>query len=269
MAATLVAACEHIVDPALPTDAVPFTPPSVYTRWWAMTQSCSGRSGSLSSVKWNVVPNTADFQLNGETVTSYWTEASNSIVIASAKRLDGSIVRHEMLHALTRAPGHSRIDFLELCGGIVTCTSRCVADGGPIPAIDPALPHISPDSLDVNIQLVPAQPSMGIDSGAFTLVVSVHNHATNGVVVDFGGGRFGYSYDIGSRFTGGNTLTGTAYLPDPSSIVFAPGETKYQYFDFTVGLITSGRSLGPGTYDITAGFGNHRPTLTPVSISSL
>jgi hypothetical protein len=182
MAASLLAACERIVDPALPSDAVTFNPPPEYTRWWAMTESCSGRSGSLASVKWDFVPGTDLLKLNGATVTSYWTAASNSIVLAEGVRLDGSIVRHEMLHALTRASGHPRADFLERCGGVVNCSTQCIADGGAVPKIDFTDPVVTADSLEVGITLVPSVPSLAIDSGSFTMILSVHNPANHAVV---------------------------------------------------------------------------------------
>jgi len=180
-AAALLAGCERIVDPALPSDAVPFVPPPVYARWWSETESCSGLSGSFASVKWDVVPSVAAFQLNGETVSGYWTEGSNSIVLAAGSRLDGQVVRHEMLHALNRVSGHPRADFLERCGGIVSCTTQCIADGGSVPVINPALPVISPDSLDVKVELVPVAPGLAIDSGAFTMIISVHNPANHSI----------------------------------------------------------------------------------------
>ena len=59
--------------------------------------------------------------MSGREVGGYWTPGSNSIVLAGNGVLEGSFVRHEMLHALTRAPkGHKREDFLDKCGGVVS-----------------------------------------------------------------------------------------------------------------------------------------------------
>jgi hypothetical protein len=272
MGAALLAGCERIVDPALPTDAVAFTPPPVYTRWWAMTEACSGLSGSLASVKWDVVENTSDFQLNGETVSGYWTAGSNTIVIAAGVRLDGSVVRHEMLHALVRVSGHPRAYFLEHCGGVVSCTNQCVADGGTVPKIDHSLPVVSPDSLDVTVELVPASPSPAIDSGAFTMIVSVHNGANHGIIANLpqltGGVSTAYTYAIKSPGLPGNILVGFRSIVDPSVVVFGAGETKHQYFDFNIGHFTSGRTLTPGLYDIFGSYGSHSVTLSSVMIPS-
>src|SRR5512140_245269 len=117
MAAVFAAACERIVDPAFPPTATQFVPPPVYDRWWAMTASCAGVTGSLSKVSWYVVPGVTEFQLKGQTVSGYWTQGSNSIVVADSSRLDGSVIRHEMLHALIRGTGHPRSAFLEKCAG--------------------------------------------------------------------------------------------------------------------------------------------------------
>jgi hypothetical protein len=271
MAVTLFAACERIVDPALPGDALAFTPPSVYTRWWTMTESCSGKQGSLQAITWDVVPNVSDFQLNGETVSAYWTEGSNSIVIAAGVQRDGEVVRHEMLHALTRTSGHSRTYFLDRCGGIVSCTSQCVKDGGAIPTIDPALPVVSPDSLSVTVELDPALPSLAIDSGAFTMIVSVHNPANHSIVAALpqltGGVSTAYSFAIRNPSGVGSVLTGVRSFVDPSVLVFGAGETKHQYFDFTIGAITSGRQLAPGLYDMSGAYGSHKVTLPSVTIA--
>jgi hypothetical protein len=271
MAATLLAACERvIVDPALPSDAVMFNPPPEYTRWWAMTEQCSGRSGSLASITWDFVPHTTDLQLNGETVTSYWTQASNSIVLADAVRLDGSVVRHEMLHALTRASGHPRGDFLDRCGGVVSCSTKCVADGGDVPKIDAAIPVVPVDSLNVALSLVPSAPSLAIDSGSFTMIISVRNSASHSVVAALppltAGNSPAYSYALKALFA--KPITGSRNIVDPSVIVFAAGETKYQYFDFFVGKITSGTTISPAIYDFVGSYGTKAAVLPSITIFS-
>ena len=213
-----------------------------------------------------------DFQLNGETVSGYWTEGSNSIVVAAGVRLDGAVVRHEMLHALTRTSGHSRADFLERCGGVVSCTSQCVTDAGTVPTIDPALPVVSPDSLDVTVELAPALPSLAVDSGAFTMIISVHNPANHSIVAALpqltGGVSTAYTFDIKNPFGLGSRLQGARSIVDPSVTVFSAGETKHQYFDFTIGKITSGSTITPGLYDFSGAYGSHKITLPSVTIAS-
>ena len=129
-AVAFATACEHmIVDPAFPPTSVAFTPPPVYARWWDMTQSCSGITGSLAAVSWLVVPGTSDFQFKGQTVSGYWTAGSNSIVIADSVQLDGSVIRHEMLHALIKGSGHPRSD-RPWCSAPGPCPSPSVPCGG-------------------------------------------------------------------------------------------------------------------------------------------
>src|SRR5688500_9835448 len=96
-----LAACgDNVVDPRLPAGAVQFTPPTCYSTWWEMTKSCSGRSGSLDDVTWYQVPAGVSLELDGESVSAYWSAASNRIVISASVRDDGHVIRHEMLHAL-------------------------------------------------------------------------------------------------------------------------------------------------------------------------
>ena len=129
-AVAFATACERIVDPALPSTAAVFVAPPVYTRWWALAESCTGVRRPLANVTWFVVPGVSLFQLGDQDVSGYWTAGSNRIVLADNSRLDGAVVRHEMVHALIRTSGHPRSTFLEKCAGLVSCTAECVADAG-------------------------------------------------------------------------------------------------------------------------------------------
>jgi len=259
-----------IVDPAFPPTSVAFTPPPVYARWWDMTQSCSGITGSLAAVSWLVVPGTSDFQFKGQTVSGYWTAGSNSIVIADSVQLDGSVVRHEMLHALIKGSGHPRSDFLQKCAGVVSCTSQCVSDAGPPPKIDASIPTVSPDSLELSLQFVPDQPRASIDGGIFTLIVSVRNPASHPVTASLltpsGVVLPPYSFEIKAAFIPGVKTQGQLNLTDASVSTFGPGETKHQYFDFVIGSVVKNRTVTVGVYRITGFYGSHQVTLNPVTI---
>ena len=61
-------------------------------------------------------------------------QAGALTVLAGTDTIEGSVVRHEMLHALVRAKGHPRAQFLQRCGGIVACGPDCVHDAGPAAA---------------------------------------------------------------------------------------------------------------------------------------
>jgi hypothetical protein len=65
-----------------PLDAVEITPAAPYARWWAMTESCSGRSGDLSGVHFYAVPQlTIDVDHSG--YRGYWFQRGSRIVLNS------------------------------------------------------------------------------------------------------------------------------------------------------------------------------------------
>ncbi|MEO5902875.1 MAG: hypothetical protein ABIQ55_02570 [Gemmatimonadaceae bacterium] len=264
-------ACERIVDPPLPPTSTSFVPPPVYAKWWAMTTTCSGISGSLEKISWYVVPLVAEFTLKKETVSAYWTEGSNSIVVADYSVLDGSVVRHEMLHSLVRTSGHPRSAFLERCLGVVSCTSACIADAGPPPRFDAPGPAVPADSIDVGIDFLPNRPASNIDGGVFTMVVSAHNKANQPVLVSLSppGGVVAapFSYDIRPAFSPGVRLLGSINSTDPALTRFAAGETKRQYFDFVIGNVTRDRTITNGVYRVTAAYGTHSAVISQFTIA--
>ena len=64
-------ACGYMGDPPLPPDAKPFVPPAVYTRWWAMVESCSGVERPLDKVQWYAVPGTLRDPHSGDVIEGY------------------------------------------------------------------------------------------------------------------------------------------------------------------------------------------------------
>ena len=272
-AVAFAAACEHtIVDPPLPATAVALAPPLVYAKWWAMTTSCSGIPGSLGNVTFYVVPGVTQFKLNGETVSAYWTQGSNSIVIADSSVLDGSVVRHEMLHSLIRTSGHPRSAFLEKCLGVVSCTPGCVSDAGPPPNLTSIPPVVPSDSIEIQISFLPDVPSSTIDGGVFTMVVSAHNKADHPVIaslIALGGAEAApFSYDIRPAFSPGGRITGAFNLDDPAATRFAAGETKRQYFDFVIGQTVRNRTVTNGVYRISAAYGFHSTIIPQFTITA-
>jgi len=263
------AACRNLVDPDLPANAEQFTPPPVYARWWAMTEACSGLSGDLSSVSWFVVPGVSTVLLEGKPVEGYWSFASNRIVMAGNGKLAGGLVRHEMLHALIKARGHPRARFLEACGGVVTCTEGCISDAGPPQPTDPAAIQVGPEPLEVWVDVEPAAPSRAVDDGFFAVIVSVRNPRTSPVVVllppqPIGGAPRTFSFDLVGQ---SSVLSGNVFALDPAVSVFAAGETKRHVFDFMIGNELASRSLPPGTYALSAGFGGHLETHAPIVLA--
>lgn len=127
-----------------PPNAQRFAPPAIYARWWGMTDACSGACGDFSAVSWYHVPGYG-FKSDGQLVSGLWESRDNRIVIADTSLDDGSVVRHEMLHALVRGGGHPRAQFLGGCAALVACAEPHVARGHGRPAgtVDgpPSFPH--------------------------------------------------------------------------------------------------------------------------------
>jgi hypothetical protein len=246
--------CTSVVDAPFDVRAEPLTPPPVYARWWAMTESCSGLTGRLESISWYSTPGSDFVVSQGRQVGGYWAPVSNSILLAGNSVLEGEVVRHEMLHALIRAAdGHSRQYFLEKCGGVVSCREACVEDAGPPTPIDDSVPRISSSQLEISVSIVPAAPSSMIDGGAFLVLVTATHRGPTSVVVNLNpaGAGDGFSYSIFGP--SGGTARGERAL-DPALMRFAPGETKRKYFDFFISTSFQNGGVVPGIYTVQGGY---------------
>ena len=251
-------ACGSITDPPLPGGAQVLPAPELYARWWAMTESCSGLTGPLDAVTWYEVPGASGVQLNGREVAAYWSLASNRIVVAGDVALEGGLVRHEMLHALTQSSGHARQLYLGSCAGVVACDAACAADAGTLPAADPASVSVPPESLTVTVEVVPGTLLETREGEYLAIRVTAHNRAGRPVVVALPPAgpdrRLGFAYDVT-----GPTGARTVGIPvqDPSWWAFAAGERKQQLFE-----VYSGSDLGvprfpAGDYVLRGSFGGH------------
>jgi hypothetical protein len=259
-----ITACSQLVDPQLPPDATPFSAPVVYARWWAMTQACSGLTGSLEAVSWYSTPNPLRDPNTGRVIEGYWSAGSNRVVLEADAKLDGAVVRHEMLHALLHEGGHSRTQFLGRCAGVVSCSIACVGDAGPAPPVDPGTTQVLPGAITVGIAVEPAAPTATHDQGFFTITVTATNPASNPVTVLLplpATPPRTFAFDL----TGppGRSIDGVFQL-DPSAATFAAGETKRQVFDFVVGQLPFTRSLAPGNYTVLGSFGGKETA--PISV---
>jgi hypothetical protein len=263
--------CGQLTDPPLPIDAELFVPPPVYATWWKMVESCSGFHGSLDQIQWYATAGPLrDPQNSDDPIVGYWSRASNRIVLVRDDTVEGAVVRHEMLHALVRSSGHPRSAFLENCGGVVSCPSRCVRDGGSPPPIDASTPSVASSDLEVTSAVSPASPSSVIDGGFGTFTISVHNPFQHPVVVVLPpSGSVGTSYRYTIRqISGGGVGSGDPAI-DPGLTYFAAGETKRGVIDFLVvaiaspsvgaiqGLGPNGIALPPGPYSFGGDFGGH------------
>jgi hypothetical protein len=262
----LITSCRFPTAPPLPAGAELFSPPTVYARWWALTEACSGVTGPLQDITFFQVPGVSDFLSEGRRVVGYWTNGGNEIVLAGDAVLDGGSVRHEMLHALIRIGGHPRDQFLEKCAGVVDCGTQCIADAGSAPPADPTALSLSPTALEVTTEVSPATPTSALDGGFFVVSVAVRNTTTRPVIARLGTTNvraLSFQYDV--RGPAGGTVGGEIVL-DASAVTFAPGETKRQLFDFAIGNDLPSRRLPPGAYTVVGAYGSHRTSATSLTI---
>jgi hypothetical protein len=227
-----------------------------------MTEACSGLTGSLGAVSWYYVPDAFDVSVNDDMVSGYYTAGDNKIVLAGQFLLDGATVRHEMLHALRRRPGHSRSDFLQNCAGFVHCSSKCIADAGPPPALNPMITRVSAAALQLDVRVVPDHPTTAEDGGVFTVIVTAKNPRADSVLID--GAPFttqSFFYELHATIG----QFGTAIpIVDAGVTRFAPGETKQQLFDLRIGKSFLGFTILPGSYSVIGGY--DRQSVTRESI---
>lgn len=255
---SVVVACESPLA-SLPEGAQRFEAPSSYALWWTMTESCSGLSGDLESVRWYVVPGVSSFRLDdGSIVAGYWQAAARRIVLAGESQFQGDIVRHEMLHALLgSAKHHPRAAFREKCQGVVSCYGQCVSDGGPAAPLDPAAVTVVPADLTIDIEVSPASPSSAVQDGHFALVISVTNPQPVPVVValppsgDAGPpGSFSFRWD-----SEGGSAWYDMRAETPEVSRFAAGEVKRFFFDYRNVPGPTRYDVAPGTYEFRGAFG--------------
>jgi hypothetical protein len=258
-------ACDSVVDPPLDDRAVRFTPPSVYRTWWNIVQSCSLKNESFDDVTWYQVPNTDFVRLRGKNVGAYWAPVSNSIVLAGNGLMQGDFVRHEMLHAVLRKGGHPYADFIQRCGGAVTCAGDCVTEAGAGPNPDTVSLKLPADSLVLSVSTQPQPPSETVDDGYFTIVISAKNPRTVPVAVILDLTNPGFSYNL---FGPQGSFGESESVVDRGRSVFAAGETRVKYFDLRIGPFTQAvqHAVVAGSYTIIGGFSGKRITLTGVRI---
>ena len=242
----------------LPPGAEPFTPPRVYEQWWQLTEQCSGLTGSFAAVSWYRVPGVADIPLGDGTLAGgEWDEGANRIVLAGNEELSGDLVRHEMLHALLRTPGHPRAAFISRCGGTVVCTQLCIRDAGPAPQPNPSAISVSATALEIGVEVTPSAPGSSINEGNFMMVVTARNPSSSPVIVQLppsgdAGPPVSFSDDLVSP-SRGQSYDMRAEVPEDTW--FAPSEEKRFIFDFHLGTGDSRYEAPPGTYRFNGAYG--------------
>ena len=247
-------ACFSSTDP-LPDNATQFSPPAVYARWWAMTEACSGHAEDLEAIRWYRVPGAA-IRHNGALVGGYWDPRGNRIVLPEQQVENADAVRHEMLHALIRKPGHPRDAFLEACASVVDCSPSCATDAGQW-TMPPSIHEVFPsDSLEIDsrAELLPREAD---GQRWLELWVIVRNpRATPVMVFDPGPSTIPRTFASDVRGPDGGIGEFEA-AGDSSRLYFHPYETKSRQFEFLVAPDLSAHHVTVGRYLLSGGFANH------------
>lgn len=112
---------DHPVAPVrLPDNAVEFSSPFL-AQWWQQAEACSGKTGDFTSIHWYIVPGVGSFSVGyGPDPSGAYYPTLNSIVLAEYVDGDGTVVRHEALHAILHVTDHPPEYFRDKCGPLVT-----------------------------------------------------------------------------------------------------------------------------------------------------
>jgi hypothetical protein len=264
-----LAACTMPTEPRFPDDAIALDLQPQFALWWRMTQACSGLRGELGAVDWYVQPGVETLRIPGEhdgQYGAYWWAIGNRILLTEKAVTDGWLVRHEMLHALIGRGGHPRGQFVDQCGGIVTCTGECQREAGPGPQPEVDAVEIDAMDLDVSVSVVPS-PTFGLheNGGRFAYVVTATNPRPEAVWVRVqrprpearGAATFG--------FVEGSTAWSYAWTTE-TRIAFGPRQTKRYTYD-RAAITGSGYMYKAGVHEVRGFFNSD--TTPPASFTIL
>lgn len=88
---------------APPDGTTRFTPPAHYREIWHQAELCSGTHGDFNRVNWYVVPGKQFTSSNDTPAIGEW-HRPHDILIASDWLTTDWVIRHEMIHDLTKLP---------------------------------------------------------------------------------------------------------------------------------------------------------------------
>jgi hypothetical protein len=262
-------ACTTPTEPRFPDDAIPLGVQPQFALWWRMTQACSGLRGDLGDIQWYVQPDVETLHIPGDhdgPYGAYWWAAGNRILLTEKAATDGWLVRHEMLHALIGRAGHPRADFVDRCGGIVTCTGECRRAAGPDaqPAADAV--EIDATELDVTVSVVPS-PRFGVheNGGWFAYIVTATNPRAEAVWVRVKRPRPDARGAATFGFVEGPGVWSHAWTTEPR-IGFAPRQTKRYTYD-RAAITGTGYAYKAGLHEVRGFFNSD--TTAPASFTIL
>ncbi len=254
--------CASVTDPPLPGGAVAFAPPARYARWWTQAQACSGLTGDLAAVQWYVVPGADTIPDPGHAdVNAYWSPASNRIVLGGKWARDGSVVRHEMLHALLGrgVTGHPAAYFQGRCAGWVPCTGECAAVPAPYPPPAADAPVLAPTDLRITVEASPAVVTRIPGDSGITVIVRAANPRAVPVwvrlvpppgcslaceeVTGFGAG-------IGAGTAATGVTVGEIRLAPGGRVPLPAGGAAVAVFDFDLPGFRPGAYLALGSFNV-------------------
>jgi hypothetical protein len=257
-------ACVDLTGPDLPAGAQRMDPPPYYAEWWRMTEQCSALGGDFERVRWYMVPrvNAFDDGLAGKYLTN------GGIVVAEGHVMDGPVVRHEMLHAIRKRGGHPRGDFVNRCGGIVSCEGSCLREG-EAPARDLSATFVLPADMEISASVWPASASARNPDGYLRLTVSVRNPSSRTVIVrlpdpDWDGPPASFGRQVSTR---GYVSTRHELALAPEVTHFGPGETRQHVFDFFTQGTDWQAALPPGTVSFRGAYGERWSAFVAASVT--
>ncbi|MCC6930945.1 MAG: hypothetical protein IT359_18285 [Gemmatimonadaceae bacterium] len=222
----------------------------------------------MRDVSFYVVPGAAEIPLaDGHPVSGRWDDGANRIVLAGNAQLHGSLVRHEMLHALMRNGDHPREMFIGRCAAEVVCIDDCIVAGGRPPPPDPTAVHVPSDSLRVSVEVTPPQPQRAIMNGHFMMIIQARNETPQALIIDLApSGDAGPPRSWGFKLVGNGGSQWYDLRADvPEVVRFAPFEVKRFIFDFRVHAGGAHYyDLAPGTYRFSGVFGENWAAAPPI-----
>ena len=225
-------ACSDVFEPEFPPNAVLVPAPPQYRVWWEVVESCSGYSGDFDAVRWYRVPLGEGLTVKGESAAGAWFATENSIAIGDGWRTVGSLVRHEILHAILQTGSHPEEYFRDACGDEVACGRDCLED-----VVLPNAIPLAVEQLNVDATLFPKSPSLERDDGKAAVVVRIRN--PYGVNAFVNAHRFAQaSCPVGFLLTSvsdpGRSDEDCRYLhynADDARVYFRPYEMRQLVFD--------------------------------------